>query len=339
MKDKAEKRRRTTEARFSGCWTTYLGAMQGVLKAAGMGDFDLPRLAGMTGLGFHLIVEKGCCPSSVTVYDWLHEHLMAFDRVGVLSEICAAMPGDHTYEAARRRAVPKVKAALDRGVGVVVWGVDTAEFGVINGYDDGDGVFLADGVGKWWSPAGSNPILYENLGRSCEVPILHCQIPVEQVAYDPAETYRSSLEFYVGQMEKEYHDSPNYKSGLRAYENWHAALTGGGFNPFGVRYLTAVYCEAKELVAEYLRGLAKTWSLAGLPEIAGKFGEISTVYRAMMAALGQDFAEGGGFLGRPVTGDQAANLAKLVKEAKRLEEEAVALVKEALAGAESKAKE
>ena len=47
-------------------------------------------------------------PSSV-IFDWLHEYTMAFDRVGVLSEICAAMPGDHTCEAACRRPVTRVK--------------------------------------------------------------------------------------------------------------------------------------------------------------------------------------------------------------------------------------
>ena len=320
--------KRTTDARYQGCWTTYLGAMQGVLKAAGIGDYDLPTLAGMTGLGFHLIVEKGCCPSSVTVYDWLHEHLAAFDRVGVLSEMHLAMPGEHTYEAACRRAVQRLKEALDRGMGAVVWGIDSAEFGVVYGYDDGDGVFLADGVGKWWSPAGSTPILYENLGRTCDVPILHCQIPVERVSFDPAKTYRDSLVYYVGQMEKEFHDSPAYRSGFRAYDNWHNALVSGAFNPFGLRYLTAVYVEAKQLVAAYARFLAESWQgPSGLPGIAAKFDEIAKVYAAMMPALEQDFSEGGGFLGRPVAAEQAAGLAKLVKEAKLLDQEAVALVK------------
>lgn len=42
---------------------------------------------GLTGMAFHLIMHQECCPSSVTSYDWLSEHSIAFDRLGVLSEI------------------------------------------------------------------------------------------------------------------------------------------------------------------------------------------------------------------------------------------------------------
>lgn len=136
-------------------------------------------------------------------------------------------------------------------------------------------------------------------------------------------------------MEREFHESPSYQSGIRAYDNWLAALQSGEYNPFGLRYLTAVYVEAKQMVAEYARFLAASWrGPSGLPEIAAKFAEIAKVYAAMMPALGQDFNEGGGFLGRPVTTAQAAALAKLVKEAKRLDQEAVATVKAVLAGME-----
>ena len=323
--------KKTVKARYRCCWTTYLGAIQGVLADAGWCDLDLPRLAGLTGLAFHLIVHESCCPSSVTVYDWLGEHWQALDRVGVLSEVRLAMPDANTYEAACRQAAIDLKAAVDRGVGAVLWGVDTAEFGVVYGYDDGDGIFLVDGV---WSSGGSKPILYANLGRSCHVPILHYQIPTAPVPYDRDRAYRRSLASYLKQMERHDHENPAYGSGLAAYDNWLHALESGRYDPFGLRYLAAVYGEAKQLAATYLEHLAEEWrGLPGLPEIADRFAGIARVYRAMMPALGQDPTSGKD-LQQPVPAEQAGNLAKLVREASQLEKEAVGLVRAALAGQE-----
>ncbi|MHB0886747.1 MAG: hypothetical protein ACYC41_12790, partial [Bacillota bacterium] len=204
-----EMTRKTIDARFTPLWTSYGGAAHGVLKAAGMYDGDITRLMGQTGLAFHLIWHETCCPSSVTIYDWVEEHQTAMERLGVLTEAFIAMPGSPSYDAARRRAVVNIKAAIDRGMGVILWGVDTGEFGVVYGYDDADGVLLVDGVGK--TAAGSNPILYENVGRSFEgAPILHYQVPVEKVPYDPARSYRESLAFYVRHMESRSHIAPEY---------------------------------------------------------------------------------------------------------------------------------
>ena len=72
---------------INGCtWTSYMSGVYGVLNAAGMWKDDLYKLMGMTGMAFHFIVHKTCCPSSVTVYDWLAEQTAMMDRVGVHSD-------------------------------------------------------------------------------------------------------------------------------------------------------------------------------------------------------------------------------------------------------------
>lgn len=323
---------RETRARLSGCWTTYVGAAHGVLQAAGLCELDITQMMGMTGMAFHLIVHERCEPASVTVYDWLSEHLMAFDRIGVLSEIHLAEPGTPTYDAARRRAVENIRASIDRGIGVVLWGVDTGEFGVVYGYDDGDGVFLVNGVHALGS-GHSDPILYENVGRSFpHAPFLHYQMALERVPFDPGFSYRRSLEFYVHQMEKEFHMAPGFKSGLMAYENWSHGLDSGAYHPFGLRYLTAVYHEAKIHAARYLAFLAESWrGFPSLPEIAAGFDQVAGVYQRMMAVLEQDCHGAGAHLGKPVSRQQAEALIPLVKQARGLEERSLQLVKRALA--------
>ncbi|MHB8757559.1 MAG: hypothetical protein ACYC6V_06060, partial [Bacillota bacterium] len=314
----------TIDARFTPLWTSYGGAAHGVLKAAGMYDGDITRLMGQTGLAFHFIWHETCCPSSVTVYDWVEEHQAAMERLGVLAEAFISMPGSPSYEAARRRAVVNIKAAIDRGVGVILWGVDSGEFGVVHGYDDADGVFLVDGVGK--TAAGSNPILYENVGKSFEgAPMLHYQFPVEKVPYDVARSDHESLAYYVRHMESRSHIAPEYKSGLLAYDNLARSLERRDYNPFGLRYGLNVYREAKELAAVYLDFLATDWD-QGLRPAAETFKKLSGVYARMQGALGAGDCDPAA-MSLPVTADQADRLLPLVREAKALEVEALARVK------------
>ncbi|HON41964.1 MAG TPA: hypothetical protein PLM74_02380, partial [Bacillota bacterium] len=134
--------RNSTGARLTPSWTSYVGAAHGVLKAAGMIDLSMSQMMGMTGIGFHFIVHEECCPSSVTVYDWMSEHQQAMARIGVFAEPNMAEPGTPTYDAARRHTIHRIRESIDRGVGAILWGVDTGEFGVAYGYDDDDQVLL-----------------------------------------------------------------------------------------------------------------------------------------------------------------------------------------------------
>ncbi|HYF94267.1 MAG TPA: hypothetical protein VD969_18775 [Symbiobacteriaceae bacterium] len=319
-----------TPARYEPNWTSYAGATYGVLKAAGMLDQDHDWFMGVSGMAFHLIMHEDCCISSATVYDWDYEHRAALERMGVLSEVLGAMPDSPTFDAACKRAVANIKASLDRGVGVVVWGIDTGEFGVIYGYDDDDGVFLADGVGKFGP--GSNPVLYENIGRTFgDAPILHYQIPIERVAVDLDKAYRSSLQYYVRHMESQQHVCAPYQAGIKAYDNWIGALERGKFQSVGLLYNLTVYASAKWQASHYMQFLAESWrGLPALAETADLFERIAGVYKQMLDAAGHDLHQPP-FMWPEVTPDQAAALLPLVRQARALEVEAVTLVKAALA--------
>lgn len=316
-----------TSARLGMCWTTYLGASHGVATAAGMTDLTLTEFAGVTGIAFQFFMHKHCDVSSVTVYDWIGRHQNSMERIGILAEVFHSEPGMNTYEAARKLGVSKIKSSIDRGVGVVAWAIDHGEFGVIHGYDDEDGVFLVDGVDKFNRQLGSDPMLYENLAvKFPPAPLLHLVIPIESVPYDRERAYRESLRFYVSEMERSFHMTKDYHSGLLAYDNWIHGL-GDSFDPFGVRYATTVYAESKMFASEYARQLAAGWGKEhGLEGVVERFERIAGVFSRMMDVLEQDW-NGAKHLGKPVTENQAKSLIPLLREAKQLDAEAVQLVK------------
>lgn len=320
-----------TQARLSGSWTTYLGAVHGVLTSSGLSDLAIHEMAGITGMAFQFIMHEHCDAASVTVYDWVNRHQDALDRIGILSEIYHYEPGSQTYEASRKRAVVNIKKSIDQGIGVIAWAIDTGEFGVIYGYDDHDGVFLVDGVNRFNHVLGSDPMLFENVAKKFPAaPFLHYQIAVESVDFKLEEAYRNSLKFYIGEMEKEYHMAPSFKSGFLAYNNWISALKNNSCNPFGLRYCTAVYAESKCFAAQYMKHLENEWGgIPNLGDIAAQFDQVSDLYQTMMKVLEQDW-NGGKHLGKPVTQEQIQQMIPLVLKAKELESQVVRIMKSAL---------
>jgi predicted DNA-binding transcriptional regulator YafY len=323
-----------TAARMQTCWTTFVGAAQGVLDAAGLIDprLDTSALMGLSGRAFHLTLDDTCWPGCATLYDWPREHATAFERIGVLAEVFQAGPDSPTYDAARRRAVTHIKAALDRGLAVVLWGVDAPEFGVVYGYDDADGVFLVDGVARL-NGRRSTPILYDNVGRSSDVPELHYVVPVERVPWDATAAHLAALRDYLARTEVRPQLVPKYPSGLRAYDNWLTALESGTFVPFGLRYNTAVLADARKHAATYLERLAaEGLLLPHLAEAGAVARENAVLFRRMLEVLGMDGPAGAASLGQPVAPAQAQALAPLVRQARGLEARQLDLVKQALAG-------
>ena len=315
-----------TGARAEMTWTTFVGASVGVLRAAGLADesLDVSQFFGLSGRAFHMVIQEACDASGPTVYDWPREHPLAFERAGVFAEEYQTRPDQPSYEAARRRAVVHIKEAIDRGVGVVLWGVDAPEFGVVHGYDDADGVFLTDGVGRF-NTGNSTPILYENVGNSCDVPELQYVVPVERIAVDAKAVHRDVLAGYVEQMRGRVYAPPGYKAGLAAYDAWAKALESGVYDHFGVRYNTILLADARWHGVNYLERVAPQNIAAAARETAG-------VYKRMLAAIEMDGPNPPAHLGLPVTAAQAKALAALVREAQAAEARQVEVVERVLAG-------
>lgn len=299
-------------------WTTYAGAAYGVLRGAGMYQGELWQFMGSTGIAFHFIVHKGCCPSSVTVYDWTREHLEMLDRIGVASEVLGI--DNHlalnTAEPLRQAAVDRIRRSIDDGFGVIAWTpTPMLEFGIINGYDDEDGVFFVEACG---GDGPADPLKYGNLGRS-EVPMLSFQFPLARIDVPEEKTIRSSLAFGVSEWNKPFHIAPDYASGRKGFENLIAALREGEINPFGLGYILAVYHDARQQLAQYLAWVNTRPGFAGRLDVAAEnFAKTAGLF-GEMARIAPFDPTGGSF--RPETRPQ---LAALAGEAREQEEAAYA---------------
>jgi hypothetical protein len=306
-------------------WTSYISGVYGVLTAAGMWRDEVYKLMGMTGMAFHFIVHENCCPSSVTVYDWVSEHTVMLDRIGVYSDVYQSYNNrSNTYELRHRDAVKRIKESIDRGVGVVVWApTSILEFGFVKGYDDEDGVFIVgDCTGQ-----EVDPLLYGNLGKS-DVPMLFYQIFREKVETDPQSIYKESLKFAVSEWEKEFHVNSNYASGRKGYKLLLASLEKGDFDVFGLPYILAVYLDSKKNAAQYLAFLDETQpDFKGLGKAAELSNQISEKYEKLTRLF--PFSGSNGIDGTADRSKAPEGL-KLVRECFELEEQAMNIIKSSL---------
>lgn len=307
---------------IAGTWSTYAGSMMNVLKHCGMwgSNRSLSDFMGMTGIAFQFIVHKACSSSSVTVYDWESDHPAFLKRIGVTTDFCFSVQHLADYLHVCKIAEQEIKDSIDAGRGVVLWGVDIGEFGIINGYDDEEQVFYVSGIGTS-DGVHSNPILYANLGRTFQpAPAMYCHYPLSYELRDEQTILTDSLRFYVQYM-KESKVHGDFAQGLAAYDNWINAMNTD-FDPFGLRYITGVYTERKILAYIYFKNhfmdlnpsLVEVWD-----SLQGTFKKIH------FEILEQDF-DGWNCLNKSVSESQAKQIVKMLEQAKSLEEKAVNLV-------------
>ena len=307
-------------------WTSYIGSVDGVLRGAGLWGEGTFMLMGMTGIAFHFIVARTACPSSATVYDWVNEHFAAMDRIGVHSDFYSVTndSGLNTFSRMQEDAAERIKGSIDRGIGVVAWAPTyVLEFGIIKGYDDGDGVFIVEGCG----PENPDPLLYTNLGKS-DVPMLSYQIIKGRVDVEKEKIFRDSLQFGVNEWNKEYHISPEYGSGLKGYDNLISTLERGDFNEFGLEYLLAVYMDSKDCIARYINHImSSSRTLDGLDEPARLFGRVAELYRQLAALVPFSGVNGRGC---SVNRKSIPEVLRIVKECRDLESMAMKAIEKAL---------
>jgi hypothetical protein len=319
------------DARIFSTWSTYAGSMFGILTNCGMWDFgkdSYGTFLGMTGIAFQLTIDDKCSAASVTAYNWEKENNGFLNRLGVTTDICYSFSHYHNFDEGCRIAVREMKESIDAGRGVVLWGVDTGEFGVVYGYDDEDEVFFVSGIGSNDSKE-SNPILYQNIGKtfgSC----LYCHYPLSYQTIPINERIRHSLQFFVEHMtEKPYDkDSASY-CGLSAYKAWINALDSG-YDPFGVRYVTGMYTERKNQGAGYFEWISTVIDIPALKDLANTYQGIARLFNTMhFDILCQTFS-GWDCLNNPVSDSMAADMKRTLAEIFVKEEQAILLAGEAL---------
>lgn len=248
--------------RMGGSATPYVAAAEGALRAAEMWDGETWMLLGLTGLGFHLVVDPGTCPSSPTSYDWTYVHTEAMRRIGVSTRCVRCLGDADGYEASRKEAVELAKQSLDRGVPAVFRTFDYAEFGILTGYDEDDGVFfVSDHTGN------ADPVLFANLGRPHGHPFLFVQAFEDREPIDLERAATDSLRYGVACWHGEAwprEASQGYEIGVEGYRALVAALNRPDADPLGLRYILRILADARAGVATYVRHLNETGVVAGI---------------------------------------------------------------------------
>jgi hypothetical protein len=311
------------EVKRGSSYTNYVASAYGALRAAGMWDDEEWMLAGLTGIAFHLIVDRGTCPSSPTAYDLTRVNTEAMRRIGVSSECVECLGDMRSFKGKQGKAVSLAKASLDRGVPAIAWLWDWTEFALLTGYDDTDGVFFVQAAG-----GGGDPVLYENLGKLHGHPFLFVQVLGESTGFDVREACRSSLEYAVVCWTGDgFSKSPiyNYTVGAEGYETLIDCLTKSDSNPLGFRYILKTQADARAAIARYLARMTAESVLPGLEESSDLYAKV-----APLLQRASDLHPPRAPWERPIDSDAVPEAARLLRQAADLEQRAMSAIENTL---------
>lgn len=117
---------------------SFTDALYSVLAEKGW--FTLPKcmLSGMTAACFRFSVHRQLHSDSATAYNWMAEHLVACDLIGVTASQMGGFNFTPTFPLYQQQAISDIKACIDRGTGAVVW---KDRFVIVNGYHEQKQVF------------------------------------------------------------------------------------------------------------------------------------------------------------------------------------------------------
>ncbi|MBY0014398.1 hypothetical protein [Paenibacillus typhae] len=255
---------------------SFTDALYGVLAAKGWFSLPKPMLAGMTGACFRFSVHRQLHADSATAYNWMAEHLVACDLIGVTASQWGGYNFTPTFPLYQRQAVRDIKSSIDRGNAAVLW---KDRFVIVNGYHEAKQLF------------------YYLDGRSAAVQELSfAELGLNQTPYCYYQVYEHLLETDVLQVIKESYmqavfraETPDimlpgtdYACGLSAYDAILNALQSGNYDAAGAYETISVYAAAKRDAAQYTRFAAGYW--AASQEVAGQYAELAILYEKMLAS-------------------------------------------------------
>lgn len=308
-------------------WNTYAISMMSVLEDCGMWNKEdtFQKFMGVTGIAAQFAIDTHCSALPITDYDWLTEHPRFLERIGVRTHICHASPDDPAYEYKQGQAINAVKDALNKNRAVVVWGIDTGEFGIIDGYDDEDGIFFAKGIGST-NTGSSMPILYKNLGKTfADAPVLYVEIPDSFQTIDQKQAYYHSLKLYAQEMTR-VSDRADRAFGIDGYDLLISGLKNDECDSFGLRYCMGVYYERKEAMLLYLREISDVFEHQGIENIINEFEQVVRLYRQLVFDVLAQGTDGWNHLWQEVNKEKYPEIIQIVEKIKEREAQIVDVI-------------
>ncbi|MBD3257971.1 hypothetical protein GF377_06025 [candidate division GN15 bacterium] len=180
------------------------------------GELDPVWLMGTCTFAFRIVVNETFCPSAMSVFDWNAVLPAAVENTGHRCTYITRLWDEENLEVERKQeAHEAILAALRDDRPSVVWDVADTEWGLIVGYDDSAGEYVA------LSHAGDKVELpVDKLGRN-GINVLSVAIPGQPNGRSRKAAVRTALEIAVRHAEgKEWMERPRYQDGLAAFDLW-----------------------------------------------------------------------------------------------------------------------
>ncbi|WP_185602440.1 hypothetical protein, partial [Paenibacillus sp. 598K] len=263
----------------------YVDAMYAVLQSKGWFGHSRAMLAGMTGMCFRFSVHRQLLPDSPTAYNWMAEHFVAADLIGVTASQMAGFHQRPTFPLYQRVAVERMIAAIRGGTAVISWQGDG--FAVIHGYDERRRcLYWLDG-----RQTEARELPLAQVGRN-QSPYWYGQILEAQEERGLLQTIKESYLQAVAKWETQEALLPaeDYACGKAAYGAIGTALHSGAYDPTGARATIAAYAEAKLAAAAYAAEAMTYWP--ALAPVAAQYAEAGRYWAEMAEALAAESRQG-----------------------------------------------
>lgn len=232
---------------------SYIDALHAILTYKDWQTCSKAVVAGMTAMSFRFTVHRKLTTESSTAYNWMAEHFVAADLLGVVTSQHAGYSFQHTFPLYQKQAVHSIKQSIRQGTGALIW---KDSFVVVSGYDDEQGVLL-------YCDGSSEQLLslkYDDFGRN-DSPYWYYQLYEKKIQLDIYEVYKESLMQAVSKWET--HDillpQQEYACGRVAYDAIIEALASGDYDRVGAFETFRCYGAAKRDAAQYLSSLKHIW--------------------------------------------------------------------------------
>jgi len=290
---------------------SYIDALHAILAYKGWTSYPKPMLAGLTAFGFRFTVRRDLHVDSPTAYNWVAEHFVAADFVGITTSQQAGFTFSATFPLYRDKAVRAIKASLMNGTPAIMW---KDGFVVAIGFDDKEELlYYCDG-----SDARPKVLPYARFGCSR---YWYYQLIEHYIELDERAVIKESFIQAVNKWEV--HEAllaeSDYACGARAYDTAIEAFQSGRYDQDGAWEIIACYIAAKRDIRLYTQTVARLW-----PEsraVAESYFALGQLLDAMSDIVGASD-------GRRIQPEQARKLMPLLREAKRLEAAAIGRIRE-----------
>ncbi|UCF15818.1 MAG: hypothetical protein JSW59_20675 [Phycisphaerales bacterium] len=228
------------------------------------GEVDPTRLMGASGFAFRIFMNKGLCPSAMSMFDFSAVLPEAVEQAGYRCRYVSRMWDEGALEEQRREeACAAIAEGIKQGEPAIVWYVADCEWGILKGYDDKRRTYAGlahDGR--------EVKLKYKKLGKN-GIDILSVSIPGERNDRGREDVVRNSLEMAVDHAEqREYIDRPDYQNGLAGLEMWADVMDAGAklaeagkLSRCGkdalkfAEYYASCYCGARCYARDYLKSI------------------------------------------------------------------------------------